>query len=351
MRAGRCGSRGFTLIELVVTMAVASIVIGGALAFVVSQANLTADASTRSDMQTDGRRALRTLAREISAAGTGLPNYLAIRSLVTDGGLTSADSCKSPATPEFTFASVDYSREWIVASATGDSGNGGVLTLDSAIPTGGTDVEIPAGSWVYVYRAPFQSPTAATPVGHGLLRVDTTRAAGDTEIVYAAEEYSDQQGGVFQPDDGGSDAIYLFVADVTTLGVNCTDVTRPYLFMRTGGNIVPVLDNVDLAPLAADDNSIPATAGDVLALRFRLHVDTDGDDMANGTPLTTIASPNTNAILSNVTRVEFAFRLRARNPKKPDSTEYREKNYVRTIDLPNLDPNMQSYVFVRNAAL
>jgi hypothetical protein len=336
-----------------ITMVVGTLVIGGAMAFVVNQANLTVDATDRADLQTDGRRALRTITNLIGEAGTGLPNYLAFRSFNTTSGTTSADSCKSPATPELTFTSVDYSRMWTVASASGDSDNEGTISLATATPNGGDDVAIPAQSWVYVYRAPFHSPTAATAVGHGLLQVRTNRNVGDTTVTFAASTYSDQQGGNFEPDDSSGDAMYMFVADVTTIGVNCADLERPYIYMRTGADLIPILDNVDLNPIPEDDNSIPATEGDILALRFRLWVDDDGDTRTNlGTVWKeSVTAPDTNEMLSRVVRVEFAFRLRSKNPTKPNGTEYRQRNYVRRVDIPNLDPNMQSYIFVQNGAL
>ncbi len=65
--------RGFTLVELVLAMGLATVVLGGALALTTQAIGLSDMVSQRSDMQQNGRVAMNMMARDASLAGTGFP--------------------------------------------------------------------------------------------------------------------------------------------------------------------------------------------------------------------------------------------------------------------------------------
>ncbi len=65
--------RGFTLVELVLAMGLATVVLGGALALTSQTIGLSDMVSQRSDMQQNGRVAMNMMARDASLAGTGFP--------------------------------------------------------------------------------------------------------------------------------------------------------------------------------------------------------------------------------------------------------------------------------------
>jgi prepilin-type N-terminal cleavage/methylation domain-containing protein len=78
--------KGFTLVELLVAMAVTVIILGGALLLFsnsIQTSNLTLK---RSEVETEARAALNQISRDLSQAGTGVPlNGIAIPSVGTGG--------------------------------------------------------------------------------------------------------------------------------------------------------------------------------------------------------------------------------------------------------------------------
>lgn len=65
--------RGFTVLELIIAMGMATIVLGGALALTSQAIGIGDMVSQRSDMQQNGRVAINMMARDASLAGTGFP--------------------------------------------------------------------------------------------------------------------------------------------------------------------------------------------------------------------------------------------------------------------------------------
>jgi prepilin-type N-terminal cleavage/methylation domain-containing protein len=80
------GEAGFSLMELMIAMAVTVVVMGIAAHLLASGVNIRAREERRSDALADVRRALSTMSREIGNAGYGLPAGL------TGNGIVAADS-------------------------------------------------------------------------------------------------------------------------------------------------------------------------------------------------------------------------------------------------------------------
>ena len=77
---------GFTMIELLMTMAVTVIIIGGAILLFTSSAQSSTRSLKYSDIQTEARAALSQITRDLSQAGTGVPlNGIPIPSLLAGG--------------------------------------------------------------------------------------------------------------------------------------------------------------------------------------------------------------------------------------------------------------------------
>ncbi|HKS77142.1 MAG TPA: prepilin-type N-terminal cleavage/methylation domain-containing protein [Terriglobales bacterium] len=66
--------RGFTLLELVVAMAIGLIVLGAAVSLFTRAVNLSFMVTQRAEMQQNGRAALDMMAKDISLAGAGIPS-------------------------------------------------------------------------------------------------------------------------------------------------------------------------------------------------------------------------------------------------------------------------------------
>ena len=72
-RASYRSSRGFSIMELIIAMGLASVVLGGALALTSQAIGISDMVSQRSDMQQNGRVAINMMALDASLAGTGFP--------------------------------------------------------------------------------------------------------------------------------------------------------------------------------------------------------------------------------------------------------------------------------------
>lgn len=66
-------SRGFTIVELIIAMGLATVVLSGALALTSQAVGISDMVTQRSEMQQNGRVAVNLLARDLSLAGTGFP--------------------------------------------------------------------------------------------------------------------------------------------------------------------------------------------------------------------------------------------------------------------------------------
>ena len=73
----RTGQRGTTLLEMMVTMALMTLILGGIVMFLASHARMAAGSFDRTDIQRSGRGALTVLEEKIGKAGMGLPNIKA----------------------------------------------------------------------------------------------------------------------------------------------------------------------------------------------------------------------------------------------------------------------------------
>lgn len=67
-------NKGFSLVELIVAMGLATVILGGALHMTSQAVGITDLVAQRSDMQQSARVAINMIAREISFAGTGFPD-------------------------------------------------------------------------------------------------------------------------------------------------------------------------------------------------------------------------------------------------------------------------------------
>ena len=72
-RASYRSSRGFSIMELIIAMGLATLVLGGALALTTQAIGISDMVSQRSDMQQNGRVAINMMALDASLAGTGFP--------------------------------------------------------------------------------------------------------------------------------------------------------------------------------------------------------------------------------------------------------------------------------------
>jgi hypothetical protein len=315
--------------------------------FMISQTKAQRVAFDRSDLQRNARGALGLLDRDVPKAGLGLPSTLALQSLARPG--TSADSCGT--TPELTFAAVDFTREWTIASGTAST-----LTLSSATPVGGADVVIKSGTWLFVFQN--------NGVGNfGMVQVGADRAAGATTIAIGSTNYNSAQttlslaGTAFNGGGAGGHAPVMLVAEVLTIGVNCTSAAHPCLYMRrAGGERLLLAPDVDTRALTAASAPLGAASGDVVALRFRFLVDDDTDGFADDrnadNQIDTADLVVTPTTLANVVGVEVSFRLR-----RPDASgvagQYETNDFAEIIMLPNVHTSSTQsvYVFIDNSGL
>jgi prepilin-type N-terminal cleavage/methylation domain-containing protein len=358
MSRSQKGTRGMTLIELMLSMAIMSGVLIGLTQFIITTTKQNRVNFERSDLVRSGRTALSIMTEEIENAGMGLPRRLAIRSWAPAGS-GSVDSCAS--TPEIEIAWLDLARQWTVQSSAS-----GTITLDPMVsasadpsddnPTGAADSAITAGEWLFLYKnATFD--TAGGNHGHGMVLLSANRAVAATALSVANDPYSSSQASfdLDQPifvNGTGHDTVVLR-ARTSRFGVNCDDVTRPYLYWaRNGQSIVPLASGADTDPLTVANSAIDAGVTDVVALRFRFMVDEDNDGQTDGTDF---VDPPTDAtalalFLSNVTAVEVLFRLRASAPD-PNTNVTRRQDFARLVRTANINTRSSDYIFVDNTGL
>jgi hypothetical protein len=353
------GERGMTLIEMVVTTAVLIIFIGGTIVFLISQSRMTVRNFDRSDVQRGGRAAMAILEDKISVAGLGLPRSLAIHSFQT------TVTCGAVQTPALSIASLDYARQWTLSSTTGSTA-AGALTLQSANPVppdpggGSSDIDIEQNRWLFLFND-------GTSSGHGLVRVGADRVVGSTAITIDLTDYNQAQASLDLQAGSTLDAstTAVLLASTSTFGVDCADnATHPYLYWANNVSTdkTPIASNVDTRPLDAANAAFGASAGDVVGLRFRFLLDSDGDGQADdrdgnggfsdGDFATTLVFNVDPAIATNddVMAVEVLVRLRS---DTPDATtgRYRTEDFVRVIHTPNINTRSDMYIFVNNAGI
>ncbi len=331
----RSSERGMTLVELMVAVAVFTIVIAAVLSVIVTGASFSQRSLNQNDAQRGARMALANISQEIELAGLGLPARLAIKDYVESAsGITGV--CDG--TQVLEVAAVDLSREWVVSSTTATS-----ITLADPTPTGGSDTVLRPGEWVFFYQNPFVDG-AGTAHGHGMVQVDSERAEGDTNIAVGSTAYSSTQTGFdlsqgFISTGGGHQPV-LMRTRTSRFGINCDNSAHPYLFLsRDGQDPVPLVANVE-------------------ELRFRFLVDATGPDGVpdgqpddqDGSGTIDAADMVTNPDITKIYAVEIYLRVRADKPDDPKTGKYREVEVSQLAPAFNLH-TIGSYIFVDNTGL
>ena len=349
---------GFTLIEMMVSLAVMFLILSGTILFLISHARMTTSSFDRSDIQRGGRSAMSILSDKIGNAGLGLPRLLAIKSFQTNV------ACGGVNTPKLVVAALDYNREWTVDSTSGTTSSG-TITLASPIyvtPTlvspATADAKILTGRWVYLYQG-------AAPQANGIVSVSQTRAVNATTVNVGSTNYSTAQpslnlavSGLLNQAGSVRKTVMLLV-DVAGFGVNCTNASHPFLYWEhadpiNGGTVqTPIANNLDMRPLAAANNGIAAAKDDVVALRFRFQLDTDGDGQADnsGAWVNTVTIDPNSGTADDVIAIEVLLRVKSERPD-PQLGAYRFEDFIEVIRVPNINTrNQGQYLFIDNTGI
>ncbi|HXC48951.1 MAG TPA: hypothetical protein VNU20_11730 [Candidatus Sulfotelmatobacter sp.] len=92
-RSPKCSRMGFTMLELLIAMAITIVIVGGAVLMFTSSVQSSTRSFKYSEIQTEARAALSQITRDLSQAGTGVPlNGIPVPSLVA-GGLDPNFAC------------------------------------------------------------------------------------------------------------------------------------------------------------------------------------------------------------------------------------------------------------------
>lgn len=356
MSARRAGARGVTMIELMMTVAIMSIVMLSLMQLIITSSKQNRSDLERSELVRGGQTAMALIASELELAGLGLPRRLAIRGFSAAGG--SVESCDT--TAEIEVAYVDLSRQWTVAKV-----EAGAIALASAAPTPATATDLPlsTGEWLFYYKNAGVDSTGGGASGHGMVQVGATRSIGADTITLGSVDYSwsqtsfdlDQE----QLDDTGTGHVPVVLRTRSSrFGVNCDDEDRPYLYWVRDGTVLPLATYADTRPLDGASPALDAADGEVVGLRFRFYVDADGDGQpddqdASGTidAADLVAAPaDAGADLSQVTAIEVLFRLRS---MEVDSNieRFRTQDFVQLVRLANINTRSTDYFFVDNEGL
>src|ERR1700676_1197388 len=85
-RSSKHLDQGFTMIELLISLAVTMVVLGGAVLVFTNSVQSSTRSLKYSEIQTEARAALSQITRDLSQAGTGVPlNGIPIPSLLAGG--------------------------------------------------------------------------------------------------------------------------------------------------------------------------------------------------------------------------------------------------------------------------
>ena len=344
----RTSELGMTLIEMMVTVGVMFLIIGGTILFMISQAKMSTSAMDRNDVQRSGRSAMTLLSDKIGNAGLGLPRILAIKSFAT------TITCGGVNTPRLEVAALEYRRQWTLAPTAA-----GALTLASATPTpnipgpgGDPDGEILAGRWLYLF-------TGSGIGANGMVHVGATRGLGNLAVTIDSTVYSAAQtpldlAATSPLNNTGGHPLVMLQVSMSAFGVSCTDPAHPYLYWEDNGQQTVVASNVDTRPLAAANAAIGAAAGQIMALRFRFVLDQDGDGQADSTTLATGLTFNADPALAtndDVIGVEVSIRVRGDRPDPQLDNTYRTQDFVELIRTENINTRAAQYVFIDNIGL
>jgi hypothetical protein len=221
---------------------------------------------------------------------------------------------------------------------------------------GAADAIIKNGAWLFLFQN-------AGIGGYGMVQVGADRAAGGADVAVAGTNYSSAQtslslaAAAFNGGAAGGHAPVALLAEVVTIGVNCTDPARPFLYMRrAGGERLLLAADVDTRPLTAAAPALGAASGDVVALRFRFLVDDNGDgfpDDQNGDDQIDVRDlVVTPTALGNVVGIEVFFRLRKLDTRTA-ATTFETNDFAHTVMLPNVHTATVSraYVFIDNVGM
>ncbi len=344
MRTPR-GERGLTLMEVMVTMVVMVTVLAGTMTFLIFHTRMSAASFARADALRGGRAAMSILEEKIGNAGLGLPRQIAIKSYSATG------ECNLP---KLEVAGLDYLRQWSVSGTTGSSTAGTITLADDdpvppTKPDGSTnDMAILVGRWVYLYQA-------FSPDAFGMAKLGATHAIDTTSVsinstAFASTTLDLAAGSPLNSAASGKPTAML-LADVSGFGVDCTDTARPFLYWEANGAKTPIASYADTRALTANNAAIGVNAGQVAALRFRFHLDSDADGIANSvaTTLTFNADPAI-ATHDDVVAIEVLLRLRS---EQIDSVtkDYRVEDFLRVIRTPNINTKSTQYIFIDNAGI
>jgi hypothetical protein len=342
----RTSELGSTLVEMMVTVAVMFLIIGGTLMFMISQAKMGTSAMDRNDIQRGGRSAMTLLSDKIGGAGLGLPRILAIKSFVSTN--TEANAC--PSTPKLEVVSLEYRREWTAAGTIA-----GTISLASPDPAPGgsaADVVISSGRWLYLF-------TGAGAGANGMVRAGAVRAIGVNSVTVDSTNFSTAQTSLDMTatsalNNSSGHPLVMLQASVSGFGVDCTNAAHPYLYWDDNGTRTPVVSNVDTRPLTAANAGISAASTDVVALRFRFFIDQDGDGQPDSTtPGTGLAFNADPSLASNddVIAVEVLIRVRGDRTDPQLDNQFRTQDFVQVIRTDNINTRAAQYVFVDNTGL
>src|ERR1700680_3353592 len=105
-RSAKHQDQGFTMIELLVSLAVTMVVMGGAILLFSNSVQSSTRSLKYSEIQTEARAALSQITRDLSQAGTGVPlNGIPIPSTTTGGAnpnfACDVNKCYTGANPDF----------------------------------------------------------------------------------------------------------------------------------------------------------------------------------------------------------------------------------------------------------
>lgn len=342
---------GFTLIEMMVTVVIMVMTVGGMMSLLITQAKMSRGTLDRTDIQQGGRAALTIMEEKIGMAGLGLPRRLAIKSF--EASNSDDDACAN--TPKLEVASLDFMRQWSVEeSATGE------ITLASANPVPGgedDDIEIPAGQWVFLFAN-------AGSDGHGMVQLDADRLETITTVsVDTTNNYSIAQSSLdldaASIDEGASDQYpIMLLADVAGFGMDCSNPARPFLYWSDNdpdNERVPIGTNI-----VCDSNESDCDIGDEVGLSFRFWLDKVGDPDGgpDGIPddLDSDGNPDfydtitigTDSQYVVAVEVHVVFRS---DQKDPQLGDYRRVDFTRIIQVLNIHTESDQYIFIDNTGI
>ncbi len=166
--------RGFTIVELMVSIAVMLIIMGAAVSVYQKAVEVSTVTNTQSDMQTELRGALNQLTRDLNQAGTGIPV----------GGIPIPSAASGGTDPKF---ACDASTCYI---STGNTFTQGVLYKVTPANAVGANILQASDAIIITYLdsilSPLANPTACTPNCNWSSSTTTTLASNGSTVTMPA---------------------------------------------------------------------------------------------------------------------------------------------------------------------